>query len=260
MINKFIIFLVSSIFFNLSTFANQGLDIAKKVDKANEGFVGEVSNMEMILLNAQGDKIVRKMTSKVKEVPSDGDKSLSIFHLPKDVEGTKMLTWTHKKDDDDQWLFMPSLKRVKRIHANNKTASFMGSEFSYEDLGSQEVEKYNYKFLKDEKENGDEFWVIERTPLNKKSGYKKQVVKISKKYMSAVEVQYFNKRDELLKVATFSDFKPYTINGKKMFRANKIHMINKLTKKESILTWQDRTLGKDLSNNEFKKEGLSDTF
>ncbi len=249
-----IIFL--SFFLCSLSFANKGLEIAKKVDKANSGFIGETSNMKMILINAQGDKIVRKLITKIKEVKNDGDKSLSIFVLPKDVEGTKMLTWTHKEGDDDQWLFMPSLNRVKRIHSNNKTASFMGSEFSYEDLGSQEVEKFKYKFISEDKK----YWTIERTPKAKRSGYSKQVLKISKKFLNSVKVDYYNRRKELLKSSQISEFKKYKVKGKEFYRAQKIHMVNKQTKKESILEWENRKLGQKIKNSELKKEGLNDSF
>ncbi len=235
--------------------ANKGLEITQKIDTHNTGFVGEESKMTMVLINAQGDKIKRELISKTKEIPKDGDKSLIKFLIPKDVEGTKMLTWSHKKDDDDQWLFLPSLKKTKRIHSSNKTSSFMGSEFSYEDLGSQEVEKYNYKFISEDDKN----WVIERTPL-KKSGYSKQVSTISKKYMNAVKIDYFNKRKELMKTAFFDNFKEYSVGKKKMYRAGKIHMKNLLTKKESILEWSNRRMGIKHKDTTFKKEGLNETF
>jgi len=241
--------------FSQASFANKGLEVAKKLDSANSGFVGETSKMLMTLINARGDKVTRELTSKIMEMKKDGDKSLSIFHKPKDVAGTKMLTWTYKSKDDDQWLFLPSLKKVKRIRSNSKSASFMGSEFSYEDLGSQEIEKYTYKFISETPKQS----VIERIPVNK-SGYSKQIVTILKDKNVTAEVKYYNKRNELLKTAKFSDFKEYDVNGKKFFRANKIHMTNHLTKKQSVLDWSDRKLGVKLKDNEFKKEGLSEIF
>lgn len=251
------------IFLNIS-FANtpeqKGLEISKKVDLANSGFIGETANMQLTLINAQGDKIIRKLSTKVKEVPSDGDQSLNTFELPADVKGTKMLTHTHKKADDDQWLFMPNLNRVKRISSRNKTASFMGSEFSYEDLGSQEVEKYTYKFIKEGKLKNRKVWIIERYPTNKKSGYKKQIAYIDQGMMTTTQVDYFNRRGDLLKVAVFSDFKEFTIKNKKMFRAGKIFMDNKLTRKQSELLWLSRKVGMNLKSNIFKSQGLKDDF
>ena len=103
----------------------------------------------MILRNAQGEESIRKFNSKTLEVDGDGDKSIFIFEHPRDVEGTAVLTFTHKVGPDDQWLYLPALKRVKRISSDNKSGSFVGSEFAYEDLSSQEIEKYTYKWVED---------------------------------------------------------------------------------------------------------------
>jgi len=109
----------------------RGLEIAKKMEKVNSGFIGEVAEMTMTLIDAYNTEILRKMEGKIKEVKDDGDKSIITFLQPNDVKGTKMLTWSHKTENDDQWLYLPSMKRVKRISSNSKTSSFMGSEFSY---------------------------------------------------------------------------------------------------------------------------------
>jgi outer membrane lipoprotein-sorting protein len=239
-------------FFSFVAFPEMtGLKIATDMKIANEGFIGEEATMKMILIDSHGTQIERILTGKVKEVLKDGTKSLSTFLNPMDVNGTKMLTWSHKKEDDDQWLYLPSLRRVKRINSSNKSASFMGSEFSYEDLGSQEVEKYTYKFIQEEKEQ----WVIERYPL-KESGYKKQNVIISKKYMNPLQIDYFDRRGELLKQAFFSNYQQYTVNNKKLWRSNKIQMKNVQTHKESIFSWDERKLGIKFSDSVFNQNSL----
>lgn len=247
----------------LSVFSTQaesleekGLRIAKESEKRNNGFIGEESNLEMILIDAYGSRIIRKMQGKVFEVQGDGDKSLNIFMNPKDVKGTKMLTWSHKDKDDKQWLYLPSLRRVKKISSKNKSSSFMGSEFSYEDLGSQEVEKYSYKFVKDGKsKNKEDVYILERTP-KAKSGYSKQLLYISKDHMNTVYVEYFDRKGELLKKAEMTGFKPYKIKGKTIHRADQIHMKNVQTKKESIFKWHDRKIGVKLKKNLFTKRAL----
>jgi len=237
--------------------AAKGLEIAKKMKAANNGFVGEESLMEMVLIDAYGAQTKRVMKGMVMEVKGDGDKSISIFENPQDVKGTKMLTHTHKDGDDDQWLYLPSVRRVKRISSSNKSSSFMGSEFSYEDLGSQEIEKYNYKWIKDlsfnkGKEKG---WLVERVPKTK-SGYSKMVMKVSDKYMNPVEVEYFDRKNELLKVAVFSNFINHKVNGKSIWRAHKIHMKNVQTKKESVFEWKNRELGVKHKDRDFRKTAL----
>ena len=250
---KLILFINLFLFtFQSQANAQKGLEIMTKADKANSGFLGETSEMHMTLINAHGDKVERKMNSKITETESDGDKSIFTFQWPADVKGTKMLTWTHKKGNDDQWLYLPALKRVKRITSRNKTGSFMGSEFSYEDLSSQEVEKFTYNFIKDDKFNDRNVSIIERVSTDKNSGYNKQVVYEDKDYQNPIKIEYYDRKGELLKVALFSDFKKFG----KFWRANKIIMNNKQTKKSSHLIWKDRALNQKFSDSDFNQNRL----
>ena len=182
----------------------KGLELARKSDQAGNGFVGEKSEMELVLVNAHGDKVTRKLLSRVRETEKDGDKSIVTFEWPADVKGTRMLTWTHKTSDDDQWLYLPSIKRVKRIISSNKSGSFMGSEFAYEDLGSAEVEKYKFKFLKDDLLEGRKQWAIERVPVDERSGYSRQVMWMDHEFLQPARIEYYDRKGELLKTADFT--------------------------------------------------------
>jgi outer membrane lipoprotein-sorting protein len=230
----------------------KGLKIAQSLDRANEGYGSESSTMEMTLVNAHGDKTTRKMKSQILETTTDGDKSRIEFEWPADVKGTRMLTWTHKKDDDDQWLFLPAIKRVKRISSKNKSGSFMGSEFTYEDLGSQEVEKFKHKFLADETMNGRKLWKLERIPTAAESGYSKQITWVDREYNNAVKIEYYDRKGELLKTATFSDYKKFG----KFWRIGKLEMVNTQTRKSSILVWQDRKVGASVDSALFESDEL----
>ena len=132
----------------------QGLAIAVEADKRDLGWGDSTANMVMVLRNKAGKESRREIRIKNMEVDGDGDKSISIFDQPKDVKGTAFLSHTHAQKPDDQWLFLPALKRVKRISSANKSGPFMGSEFAFEDLSSQEVERYAYKLLGEEELNG----------------------------------------------------------------------------------------------------------
>ena len=232
----------------------EGLRIAKLTDEANNGYIGEYSEMEMVLINAHGDRTIRKLAAETIEVETDGDRSINTFHWPADVKGTRMLTWSHKDGDDDQWLYLPALKRVKRISSRNKSGSFMGSEFSYEDLGSQEVEEFAYKYLKDESLEGRDCWLLERKPVSSRSGYAREVVWMDKKYKNPIRIEYYDRKNELLKVGLFSKFEKYD----KWWRANEIQMENVQTKKRSIITWNRRELGKSFSRDHFSADYLID--
>ena len=236
------------------TAEEKGLRITKEADTFNAGFRGESSTMEMVLINAHGDETVRKMETKALEMSDDGDRSIITFLWPNDVKGTKMLTWTHRTGNDDQWLFLPSLNRVKRISSRNKSGAFMGSEFAYEDLGSQEVEKYTYKWLRDEKVEARDHWVIERIPTDKRSGYSRQVVWMDQEYRQATKIDFFDRKGEMLKTFTLEG---YTQFGK-YWRAAVIEAMNHQTKKKSRLTWNDRQVGKAPNPDAFSKDALED--
>ena len=154
----------------------KGLDIATEGDRRDLGFTDSMSSLTMELKNRNGDISIRRLRTLTLEMKDDGDKILSVFDQPADVKGTSMLTFSHKQGNDDQWLYLPALKRVKRISSTNKSGPFMGSEFAYEDMSSQEVEKYTYRWIRDESFNGQDSFVMERYPLDKKSGYKRQVL------------------------------------------------------------------------------------
>lgn len=235
--------------------AEKGLQIARDMEAENKGFTGESSKMKMVLIDAHGSRVEREMTGMVMEMKDDGDKSLISFESPLDVRGTKMLTWSHKDQDDDQWLYLPSVRRVKRITSRNQSASFLGSEFSYEDLGSQEIEKYNYLFIRDDKFENKDVWVVERTP-KKTSGYSKQVMFVRKDIKTPVKVDYFDRRGELLKTAIFEDIKAHKHGDRTFHRASRIHMKNVQTQKESIFEWTERKIGVTHNAADFEQRAL----
>ena len=126
-----LIILLSNISLTLAeTPEEKGLRLAIEADLTGEGFIDTVSSSQMTLRNAQGEESIREFSSKTLEVENDGDKSIFIFHHPKDVKGTATLTFTHKTGPDDQWLYLPALKRVKRISSDNRSGAFVGSEFA----------------------------------------------------------------------------------------------------------------------------------
>jgi outer membrane lipoprotein-sorting protein len=213
---------------------DKGLAIAKEADARNNGFGDSKTEMEMILRNKQGEESKRALRARTLEQANDGDKGLIIFDTPKDVQGTALLTFSHKVEDDDRWLYLPAVKRVKRIASDNKSGPFMGSEFAFEDLGSQEVEKYTYKYLKDEALDGQDCFVIERVPVDKNSGYTRQVVWMDKAEYRPLKIEFYDRKSSLMKTLTLSDYKQYL---DKYWRAHKLDMINHQTGKSTTLTF-----------------------
>ncbi len=232
--------------------ALSNFDVAQKADKVMDGYGDAQSNMQMTLINAQGDTRVRLMRMKSLELKG-GDKSLMEFLSPADVKGTKFLNYEHFDKDDDQWLYLPALKRVKRIASKNKSGSFMGSEFAYEDLSNFSVEKYRYEGEAVEMElDGQKVFKVESKPVSKNSGYTKVVSYIDSKDFLVRKVEYYDRKKELFKRARFSDYQK--ISG--VWRMGKIEMMNFDNNKKSILVWSDQKVNVGLSSKHFHKRVL----
>jgi len=230
----------------------KGLAIAVEADKRGEGYIDSQVDLKMILINAKGQESVRDM--RVKSLESEqGDKSLMVFDTPKDQKGVAMLTFTHKTEPDDQWLYLPALKRVKKISSRNKSGPFVGSEFAFEDISSQEVEKYNYRYLKDEMVDGVDCFVVERDPIDKYSGYTKQVAWIDKQEYRAIKIDFYDRKKSLLKTLENKDYKLYL---EKFWRPSLSLMTNHQTGKKTKLVYQDYRFKTGLDDKEFSKNSL----
>ena len=207
----------------------------------------------MTLRNKRGQESTREVRLKVIEVEDDGDRTLFVFDRPRDVQGTAFLVHTHKNEPDDQWLYLPALKRVKRISSSNQSGSFMGSEFSYEDLGAVEVEKYTHRFLRDEPCGDLQCSVTERIPVGKDSGYSRQLVWLDREELRTMQVQFFDRRDEHLKTMVVEDYEKHL---DRYWRGGTITMTNHLTGKSTVLLWSNYEFGTDIDVGDFTKTAL----
>ena len=235
----------------------KGKAIAVEADKRDTGWVDSRASLKMILGTKDGQqRAVRELDSKALErTPNtDGDKSLIVFRAPKDVQNTALLTYNHVTGNDDQWIYLPALKRVKRIASANRSGPFMGSEFAYEDFAAAEIEKFTYKWLKDEACGQMTCHVIERVPTYGNSGYSRQVVWMDQPELRVQRVDYYDQRGKLLKTLTSSQWKQY--EGK-FWRAHDMNMVNHQTGKTTRLTWGPFQLKTGLSANDFTETSLA---
>lgn len=238
---------------NAQTPEEKGLAIATEADKRDTGWADQKATLKMILRNRHGQESSRAMHNKTLEVKNDGDKSLIVFDEPRDVKGTAFLSFTHATKPDDQWLYLPALKRVKRISSSNKSGPFMGSEFAYEDISSQEIEKYKYKFVKDDKLDEKEVFVIERFPQYENTGYKRQVVWMDKTMYQPLKVEFYDRRNSLLKTLTQHEYKQYMT---KFWRPGRMEMINHKNGKSTTLTFRDYKFENNFGSRDFDKSSL----
>ncbi|MEN8722224.1 MAG: outer membrane lipoprotein-sorting protein [Alphaproteobacteria bacterium] len=233
----------------------KGRAIAEEGDNREDGYGDTEATMHMILKNAKGQESVRQLRIKSWENPnaSGQDRGLVVFDEPRDIAGTALLTHSHPTDDDKQWLYLPASAKVKRISGSNQTGSFMGSEFSFEDFSANSLEKYTYTWLRDEACDEDQCWVIERTPTNTNSGYTRQIAWVDKTAFRLRRVDFFDKREKMLKTLLLSDFR---LHLDRFWRAHKLTMENKLTRKSTILTWKEIAFQTGLRKQDFTQGAL----
>ena len=232
---------------------DKGLAIAEEMDRRDRGWKDQRASLVMTLRNRQGQESRRELRISTLEVDGDGDKSLTVFDTPRDVKGTAFLSFTHATKPDDQWLYLPALKRVKRISSRNKSGSFMGSEFAYEDLSSQEIDKYRYKWLRDETLDGKKTMVVEYYPVYENSGYTRQVVWIDSEILRVLKTEFYDRKDALLKTLTMGDYRQY---ADRFWRAGVMRMQNRQTGKSTEIQWSDYRFGTGLSERDFDRTAL----
>ena len=232
---------------------DRGLEIALAADRNFSGYGDSRANLKMLLQDRRGNITERVMKMRSLEIPEDGDKSLIVFDSPRDVRGVATLSHAHKTEPDEQWLYLPALKRVKRVASKNRSGPFLGSEFSLEDLSFQEVEKYTYRYLRDEALDGQDCHVVERIPTDPYSGYTKQIVWFSKADLLSRQVHHYDRKSFHLKTQTFEDYQQYS---GKFWRPKTISMVNHQNNKATILRFEQMEFGTGLSDRDFTQNSL----
>lgn len=162
------------------------------------------------LVNAQGQERVRETTGQTKLLPGTTDnRRIVVFNAPADIRGTKTLLVEHAGADDDIWIYLPAMKKVRRLVASNKKDSFVGTDFSYGDVIGQKVEDWNHRILRQEASGGFDCWVIESTPATPQvadtSGYSKRLSWIDKRSFVALRTDIFDLQGAFLKRLTQED-------------------------------------------------------
>ena len=226
----------------------QGEAIALEADERDIGWNDMEMMIEMVLKQPSGKSISRSQRIKILQNPGRevGDKSLITFDSPADVKGTAFLSYAKILEADDQWLYLPALKRIKRISSNNKSGPFVGSEFAYEDITSAEIGKYKWKYLGTvDCGPGLRCFKLETIPKYEHSGYTKRIVFMDTEHFRVYKTDFYDRKGDLLKTQTNTGYKQYL---GKFWRADKWEMVNYQNGKSTIL-----------NNKEYKfKQGLTD--
>jgi hypothetical protein len=238
-----------------SNLSVKGYEISKRSDQTDLGFTNSIAKVTMVLKNANGAEASRIMDVKTLEVPDDavGDKSIVVFRQPADVSGTAFLSHAKILDPDDQWLFLKSMNRTKRISSKNKSGPFMGSEFSFEDFTALELDKYDHEWVKEDVLKDIKCDVIKRVPRYEYSGYSSMLVWIDRDINQVRKIEYFDRKGAPLKTLIMDSYS----KDAGYWRAMKWSMANHQTRKSTDLFFSDYKFNIGLTENDFVKDRLA---
>lgn len=235
--------------FETTDAAKYGRQLADYADLYDTGWKDSYALSTMTLFDANGDNVKRKSVQLILE-KQDGDKSIVRFMTPAEIKGVAALTHEHPDATDDNWLYLPATKRVRRISGANKTASFQGTEFTYEDLSNRIVAKYEWRFLEEKDIETDEgkvgVFAIEAKPLYKDTGYSKLIVYLNRDKWRQERIDFFDKAGQLLKVLDNTKWK---YRHGRFWRPVKIEMRNVQTKKRTVIDSSTQMLNMSLYTN-----------
>jgi outer membrane lipoprotein-sorting protein len=231
-------------------YAQSADDIAKKVYNRTTAKDGE-SDMTMKLINAKGKTRTRLIYQFFKDYGTIEKKTM-FFKSPADVKNTAFMNWTYDEDkDDDQWLYLPALKKVKRISSSSKDNEFMGSDFTYEDMEKRNPNKDNHKLLRTVKYKNETCYVIESTP-KEEGQYSKRIAWIVKGKWIPLKIEFYDEDEELLKVLSITEYKKikdyWIIVNQEMKNVQKNH--------KTVISLTNVSVDKGLSEGKFSQREM----
>ena len=186
------------------------------------------SDLLMTLVNKDGKQRIRKIKQYSKDF-GDVEKSIMFFISPADVKNTSFMSWTYDdvKKSDDQWIYLPALRKVKRLSSDGKSDYFMGSDFTYDDLGDRKIDDDVHKLLKEETVNGKACYVVESVSKDEEYMYSKTITWIEKASFVGVKKEFYDEDEDLLKVLTIKSYKKvseiYVVTNSVMKNVQKNH-------------------------------------
>lgn len=213
----------------------RGIAIVRESERRDAGWGDAQVAVTMILQDRSGRTRERRLRLSTLEKPGDaGDKTLTIFDTPADLAGTMFLSHAVVGADDDLWLYLPALKRVKRISSSNKTGAFFGSEFAYEDISAPEIGKFTYNYLGTKPCGRLTCYVVERFPAYRNSGYRALVTYFDTAKYRPQRIEYVDRGGRKLKVLALSGYRKF---AGRFWRAQTMTMQNLRTGRTTVLRY-----------------------
>jgi len=229
------------------------LDIVKRAEKNATGFSDMTNRVIMSLVDEDGNVSEREMVVKTIALGGGESRTLTLFTKPSREKGIALLTHSHKSDSDEQWLYLPASKRVKKIASSNVGSSFRGSEFTYEDISNQRRDNYRFDLVTTEACGVRTCFVIDRVPNFDESSYSRTRLYIDKEQYLLQKGEFFDKGNQLLKMMTISD---YTMHANGVWKPGAILMKNRQNTKSTELRSLDLHFNIGLKEKDFTKLSL----
>jgi outer membrane lipoprotein-sorting protein len=193
-----------------STTARQLLDQAHMLGQTSRNWSDRAQRLTLTIVDRRGGQRHRELMIDLKKYPENRSRTILFFEAPADVKGVGFLQWTDPHGKDEQWLYLPELTRVRQISGGAKRESFMGTDFSYEDLALiGEVTDWSEQdartqLLRDEPLDGESCHVIELTPIGKDLAYSKLLVWLTAGDLTIIKFEMYDKSGKLAKVLRMS--------------------------------------------------------
>ncbi|NOZ09075.1 MAG: outer membrane lipoprotein-sorting protein [FCB group bacterium] len=168
------------------------------------------ANLTMVIENSRGNQRVREIKQYIKDF-GDVEKKIMFFQAPADVKNTAFMNWSYDEasKSDDQWIYLPALKKVKRISSDSRSDYFMGSDFTYDDLGDRHPDEDLHKLLREEKVDGIDTYVVESIPKDKDYMYSRTITWVVKASWIGLRKEFYDEDGELLKILTVNEQKTF---------------------------------------------------
>ncbi|MDR2313684.1 MAG: outer membrane lipoprotein-sorting protein [Spirochaetaceae bacterium] len=228
-----------------------GYDIMKRADERYAGDTAQYK-LTMTLVSGRGAPRIRELAYYFKDY-GDTERILMFFNSPRDVAGTGYLSFSYDDNrDDDIWLYLPAMKRVRRITGSGKNDSFMGTDFTYEDMGRRSLDKDEFSLRGEETVDGSLCWVVEARAKDAREPYGRRVLRVRKDSYVIAGVDYYDRQGRLLKTLRVSGIRQ--IDG--IWTAQKMEMTNVQDKHSTVIEISDIRFNLPLDDSLFAVTGL----
>jgi outer membrane lipoprotein-sorting protein len=199
-------------------YSQEKMSAAEIIERAQAAFYSPGSDMKarvvMDLINVDGKKRTRVLTMLRKNIPGGQEQRYFLyFHEPGDVRRTAFLVWKYPEKDSDRWIFIPAVNMTRRIAARDSRSSFVGSDFSYEDISGRYVGADSHTLLREERLGDSACYVVQSTP-KATADFSRKLSWIDNTSWLPLKEEYYDAQNQLARVFTADQIEAIGAGGK----------------------------------------------